>query len=240
MPKRGGKPRKHDGPTLPGILYRQLDGFDDGGTEGRERAQKQSGAKSDRKARRAAAKASKAEKRRASAKWKADVAARRRDDRRPTRRRDEGENATTSARGGGGRDDDEGDDASRRDATRKRRDVADDVKRGQSNALAAAKRAKTALKEKKKPAMRASMLEAYERDEAAAKRLEKKLKGRKGPEDGLDSLFADLPGMDFLGDDEEGDEDEEEEEEEEEEDSGIRISCTILQFRHRLHIRVAS
>ena len=217
MPKRGGKPRKHDGPTLPGILYRQLDGFDDGGTEGRERAQKQSGAKSDRKARRAAAKASKAEKRRASAKWKADVAARRRDDRRPTRRRDEGENATTSARGGGGRDDDEGDDASRRDATRKRRDVADDVKRGQSNALAAAKRAKTALKEKKKPAMRASMLEAYERDEAAAKRLEKKLKGRKGPEDGLDSLFADLPGMDFLGDDEEGDEDEEEEEEEEEE-----------------------
>ena len=55
MPKRGGKPRKHDGPTLPGILYRQLDGFDDGGTEGRERAQKQSGAKSDRKARRAAA-----------------------------------------------------------------------------------------------------------------------------------------------------------------------------------------
>ena len=30
MPKRGGKPRKHDGPTLPGILYRQLDGFDDG------------------------------------------------------------------------------------------------------------------------------------------------------------------------------------------------------------------
>ena len=92
MPKRGGKPRKHDGPTLPGILYRQLDGFDDGGTEGRERAQKQSGAKSDRKARRAAAKASKAEKRRASAKWKADVAARRRDDRRPTRRRDEGEN----------------------------------------------------------------------------------------------------------------------------------------------------
>jgi len=219
MPKRRGKSRKHDGPTLPGILYRQLDGFDDGGTEGRERAQKQSGAKSDRKARRAAAKASKAEKRQASAKWKADAAARRRDDRQPTRRRDEGENATTSdARGGGGREDDDGDGASRRDATRKRRDGVDDVKRARSNELASAKRAKTALKEKKKPAMRESLREAYERDEAAAKRLEKKLKGRKGPDDGLDSLFADLPGMDFLGGDEDEDEDEEDEKEEEEEE----------------------
>ena len=35
MPKRRGKSgRKHDGPTLPGVLFRQLDGFDDGGTDG--------------------------------------------------------------------------------------------------------------------------------------------------------------------------------------------------------------
>ena len=74
--------------------------------------------------------------------------------------------------------------------------------------------------------MRASMREAYERDEANARRLEKKLKGRKGPDDGLDSLFEGLPGIDFLeeeyGEDDEeaeGSEDDEESEDESEDES---------------------
>ena len=77
------------------------------------------------------------------------------------------------------------------------------------------KRVKT-VKESK-TTMRASMREAYERDEANARRLEKKLKGRKGPDDGLDSLFEGLPGMDFL-EEEYGEDDEEAEGSEDDEE----------------------
>ena len=109
MPKRRGKSgRKHDGPTLPGVLFRQLDGFDDGGTDGVP-TKKRTDPKLDRKARRNAAKAEAAKKRQASAKWKADGAARRRESRQTS---DDKRTVATNAHAGGGSkisvDDDDG------------------------------------------------------------------------------------------------------------------------------------
>ena len=238
MPKRRGKSgRKHDGPTLPGVLFRQLDGFDDGGTDGVP-TKKRTDPKLDRKARRNAAKAEAAKKRQASAKWKADGAARRRESRQTS---DDKRTVATNAHAGGGSkisvDDDDGraTTTTTTTTTTTKRDRAE-KKRAVNTSEAAVKRVKT-VKESK-TTMRASMREAYERDEANARRLEKKLKGRKGPDDGLDSLFEGLPGMDFLEeeygeddeeaegseDDEEGEDDESDEsdesDDEEEEESG--------------------
>ena len=232
MPRRGkGKP-KYDGPVLPRVLRDELDGFDDGGTgRTRDDVKKRNKGSSvmDRKQRRAAEKAAKASKRQASAQWKIDVASRRR-----VRGREDADDGAgmgdgAAMRGGcKGADDDkvrECDDASARNkraagATAKDVDVRKKPKILQGKVT---KTGKVESKESAKPAMRASMLEEYKRDELAAKRLEKKLKGRKGPDDGLDSLFEGLPDMDFLdkeyGGESDEDKSEEDEESEEEEES---------------------
>jgi len=220
--RSGGKKRK-DGPSLPGVLWRQLDSFDDGGVEGRE-PQSAGGKKrklgDDRKSRRAAAKAAVAQKRQASAKWKAELAARRKS--RGGRGENDGvegrQGATkTNQQTGGG----ERPVASSSAATATMRARTKSARNGDKRDAPAGVSAKTAVEKKAKPTkptMRASMLEEYKKDEIAAKRLEKKLKGKKGPDDGLDSLFDGLPDMDFLNEDESEEEEEEEEEEESEEE----------------------
>jgi len=225
MPRRGkGKP-KYDGPMLPRVLRDELDGFDDGGTgRTRDDVKKRNKGSSvmDRKQRRAAEKAAKASKRQASAQWKADAASRRRMRGRDGADDDAGAGDGAGMRGGcEGRDADKGgarDDVSARNkraATVPAKDT-DVRKKSKVSPASATKAVKDETKESKKPTMRASMLEEYKRDELAAKRLEKKLKGRKGPDDGLDSLFEGLPDMDFL-DKEYGDESEEDQSDEEEE-----------------------
>ena len=223
MRGRGGGKKRKDGPSLPGVLWRQLDSFDDGGVEGRG-PQSAGGKKrklgDDRKSRRAAAKAAAAQKRQASAKWKAELAARRKS-RGGRGEKDgvegrQGATKTNQQTGGGERPSV----ASTSAATASMRAGTKSARSGEKRDAPAGGPAKKAVEKKvkpTKPTMRASMLEEYKKDEIAAKRLEKKLKGKKGPDDGLDSLFDGLPDMDFLNEDESEEEEEESEEESEEE-----------------------
>ena len=219
---RGGR-SPFAGPNIPSVLHRELEesggvgiassGFGGGrGGRGRDRGRGKSQI-FDRKSRRAAAKEEEKEKRRRQAEWRAkrgkrgcnepldtaqsnpvhasqppDASAAQ-----PSKRRKPNVDAEDETR-------------TKRITQTHQNVFASNNKKGNAAAsLAAAKKRKLPLELR----MGHAVLDAYHAEEAAAKRIEKKLKGRKGPDDGLGDLLKGLPGLEFLqSDDEEEDEEE--------------------------------